>query len=50
MIDYTDDIERFLRGHMNIQEEKNFLEELKTTQTMRLQALIMSSIIKSKAF
>lgn len=46
MADYTDMIDRFLKGQMNKQEERVFKSELKSNTALRFQGFIVTGIIK----
>ncbi len=48
MTDYTDIIEKFLRGQMSRHEENDFKDQLKSNELMHLQAIIISQLIKYK--
>ena len=48
MTDYTDIIEKFLRGQMSRHEENDFKDQLKSNELMHLQAFIISQLIKYK--
>lgn len=45
MTDYTDTIEKFLRGQMSTQEENVFKAGLETNADMRLQAGSIAALI-----
>lgn len=45
MTDYTDTIEKFLRGQMSAQEENDFKAGLETNTDMRLQADSIAALI-----
>lgn len=47
MIDYTDRIEKYLRGRMAYKEETNFKNDLKTNTALRAQAHVISVLIMS---
>lgn len=46
MEDYTDTIERYLKGDMTHKEEMGFYNHLKTNTKMHLQAYIITMLIK----
>ena len=46
MSDYTDTIEKFLKGEMTHKEEMHFYNHLKTNTKMHLQAYIITMLIK----
>jgi hypothetical protein len=50
MTDYTEIIEKYLRGQMSRQEEKDFKVKLKWNSSMRFQAFCITTIIKSKSY
>lgn len=50
MTDYTDIIEKYLRGQMSQQEETYFKGQLKSNKLMHLQAIIISQLIKYKGY
>ena len=45
MIDYSDRIEKYLRGRMAYKEETNFKNDLKTNTVLRAQAHVISVLI-----
>ena len=47
MKDYTNKIEKYLRGKMNLQEEDAFIKDIKSNKRMGLQSYIIAKIIKS---
>ena len=47
MEEYTEQIEKFLRGQMNQQEEKAFKEELSTNGQLRSFAITIAFILKT---
>lgn len=47
MANYTDTIEKFLKGQMNLQEEACFKNKMKQDNTMIRQALALIVLIKS---
>ena len=49
MTDYTEIIEKYLRGQMSQLEEKDFKIKLMMNYSMRFQAFCIISVIKSKA-
>ena len=48
MEDYVEQIERFLRGQMNQEEESLFKTSLKTDAHLRLYAFIMAYMLKEQ--
>ena len=48
MADYTDMIDRFLKGQMNQQEEGVFKSKLKSNSILRMQAYTVTTIIKMR--
>ena len=47
MEEYTEQIEKFLRGQMSQQEEKSFKEEFSTNGQLRSFAIAMALIVKT---
>ena len=47
MIDYTNRIEKYLRGRMAYKEETNFKNDLKTNTVLRAQAHVISALVLS---
>ena len=47
MKDYTNKIEKFLRGQMNHEEESVFKRHIKKNVFMRLQARLLTMVIKN---
>ncbi len=47
MIDYTNRIEKYLRGRMAYKEETNFKNDLKTNTGLRAQAHTISVLVLS---
>ena len=47
MADYTDVIEKFLKGQMNQQEEARFRNKMRQDNTMIRQAIALVILIKS---
>ena len=48
MMEYIDQIEKYLRGKMSLEEENSFKKSLKTDAYLRSYAFIMAFLLKAQ--